>query len=416
MQQDAESTVQKEKVMRISVKSAVNQIVDSFTLLGYLLSGASLLSLIGAIFAGLRKKKPADSGEMQPSVSVSREPVQSRPAAPAPLPENDQERWNMPGFASLKSHPYKGTFNFRNYRLREHIQEQSVRYDLESFTKHFLNYFNTFTDAQRVTLLLITADDSLEPVMERRGNIFLSGSASGLAYPGTEMLRGISDGKFILDTDGLKGCFPLKTDEGTLGAVLIQSARPMFNPETIRKINSEISRYADFLYQFRIYEQANRDPATGLLNGMRFHEDLIRLFHSRRNLKNHIWLVLIQFPSTASDPFQESDALSAAGILTDIFPPDSGNTLYRISSDAFAVTGPAIRKDDINDLYNFLKQSFRTAQKGRLSRYAAAAVVAAHDFSDAQEWFSRAGLCLEESALSGNAVYLEKNSSRLIKY
>lgn len=303
-----------------------------------------------------------------------------------------QERWNLPGFQSIPAflaapEPIGSSFDFRWFRFSEMPRDPSFFLDLENYSRDFLASLSRILPGGRFTLFLVDERSRYRPILQRSGNIFLSGSAIESIEPEGDVLHQLRNGKTVLSEDGFRIVFPLESRSGLLGAVELESESSLFNSEVVSRAWIDVQKYAEFLVQGKIYEQANTDPSSTLGSGIRFHEDLVDFFARKRTFRQNPALYLISLPENRIGNLE-----GAGPVLRNSRPPEYA--FYRIAQETLGVIGPALGEKELVYFYKDLVQQLHPFD---LFPAGFGGAHASSDVAGPTDWFRRAGLCLEES-------------------
>ncbi len=315
----------------------------------------------------------------------------------------EQEYWGLPGFQSLppavedispalrslaegflreQSH----IFGWQWYRFAELSTYPGSISDIEFFAKSLLSVTMERLYSLRATLYLLDQRGNYQAVLQKRGNIFVSGVKENIAVPEKTLIGRLKAGNYVLLNNGLDIFFPLPARGAMLGFLHLNRETVLNGPLQLRKVWQEICRYGELLWQARLYEQATSDPQSTLLNGMSFQKDLYQCAIMQGGLAIPLELTLIKFHNREPGRFMRLYGSS----LRQVFPLSA--RLYRIALEVGAVLNYQLPRGEL--ARRIQKLTALIDQKTEIS------IGSASWHSTMQspnEWFRQAASALEQS-------------------
>ena len=247
--------------------------------------------------------------------------------------------------------------------------------NIQELSRKFLGILSSPFNYCELTLYLKDGDDNFRAILKRKGRINLSGEIiheilhENIASP-------LADRDNLLSEDR-KICYvSVYGPEGMYGAVKIQTDSETFTTELIRLMIAESRRFGNILYQSYIFEQANMDFHSGLMNAMKFQNDLTHEFQMKNVFNAPRQLILIETAQSY---------LPAAGrIFSEVLSENF--RLYRISAETIAILGPDMNPEQYQIMKDKVKNKIDTLPVGI---YTGRSILSGSMTSEA-EWIQKA--------------------------
>ena len=265
-----------------------------------------------------------------------------------PLEETDAPadnlEWNLPAFSGkLKLKQIPQTLsparetNFFRFRLHSYEGKDYIGHteNLQSLSKKFLEIVSETVQGFDSTLYLKDSGGFFQAVFKRQGRIHLSGKAIQKTLH--EDLAEYLEENTVYLSEEENSCFiTVKNDTGMAGILQLHCRNKIPDQKRILAVQQECLRFGELLYQSFIYENATVDTKTGLLNGMKFQNDLNHEFQMKDSLNGMRQLILAE---------TDREFLPAAGRIFSEVLHDSYR-IYRIASGILAVLGPEMNENE----------------------------------------------------------------------
>lgn len=379
--------------------------------------------------AGYRSSKKPDQDGIKPNAGRP-EQTSDEDGTDQYVWEFKQERWNLPGFLSVIN-PVGNDFyaqepeswqqyfrnpvaNENNYRKTSYFDFQFYRFEsmpeypefllgVERFSRIFLQKIVDIASELEVTLYLKNRKNNFDPVLSKKGNLFVSGDAIDHGQTPAEILQELHKHCYVLQNEGKDIYFPLPTRKGVSGVIHCKSGSPLYNKNLLSRLWFEIRKFGESLYQVKVYEQATIDPVSCLGNGMSFYKDLEVNFHLKKEVIHKRQLSLIQFiHQESSDQMHWIGPALRAHFHASI-------QIYRLADDVCALLGPNIPEEifstRVAELVDFIT-SYHPCE------FSIGIALLENEVSSPNEWFSHAAAALGESRMDGPNRYQYFKSNR----
>ena len=280
--------------------------------------------------------------------------------------------------------------------------------NLENLIKKILKDLAQISLPKTLSIALRDKEGIYRMALQLKGSIFVSEKEaqeqdlSKISKSWKDIINLIEAGKFVNLKEGCELIFPLPSRCGPLGFLYFIFDEPIdlnnqsSHTSKMNKLWTRIRKYGEALLQACIYTQLNSDLESGLLNGLRFHDDICRemaLYRHgcHRTPAMQLLLIQIQKKTTAQIPNAKSEPFLFGHSLLSVFA--FPYQCYRIGQAFFAVLGPSQESTQWQEWLT----KFQTAIHAYSEAYSLQAGSAIMDTSwqDANDWFMAAQLQLE---------------------
>ena len=257
---------------------------------------------------------------------------------------SDNIKWNIPEFNSAEDHrntalggsnvknePNLFNLDINTYEGKDYICHTG---NINDLSKKFLEIMGKILNKSIIILFLKDADGNYRASLKRQGSINLSGEI--IAETLQNNIIGLLEKNRNLLSEDKKICYvSLIGPGGFSGAVKINSEREITSPDTIKRMLVETRRFGELLYQANIFEQANTDLQSGLMNGLKFQSALEQEFRIKDLLNADRQLILAET--------NKSYIPSLGGIFSEVLTDNF--QLFRIASGTIAILGPEMNPE-----------------------------------------------------------------------